>query len=234
MRLALIWGALISIGAVFPVASCGESTSNSGPGGDPSIAGDGGDSAGDAIGQGGMSGRGGMPVVGGSDGGAGGPGSGGGVGGALAGTGGREATSGAGGALAESGSGGDSGATMSGAGGQATGGSGGESGGPGSNLPPQCTNGQKDEGEVCVDCGGPCPACDLTWKCSDAECEGAASGCVGTGLCPGGPKPAECLHGTSCDSLNIVPASYIFGVKNGCSPNQDECRMYECRCSCPG
>jgi hypothetical protein len=219
MRSALVWGALVTLSVVLPIASCGESTQNPSSGG-------GGESLGGATEQGGstISGRGGsgdLPVMGESSGGA---------GGALAGVAGEGATVGLGGAASGSaGMSDDGGSTTSGSAGDVTGGVGGAE----PNLPLQCTNGEKDAGEVCVDCGGPCPACELIWKCSDAACEGSPSACVSSGLCPGGPKPAQCLHGTSCDSLNVLSESYTFGVTNGCSPTQDECRFYECKCSCP-
>lgn len=210
MRLVLSWGALLVLGATVAVASCGES-SQSWSGGE------GGDSLGGALGQAGSKST-----------------------SSPGGDGGRPASSGVGGetemnggAPAVAGMGGNGAPMTPGASGDAATGGGGEGGSSEPSLPLQCTNGQKDLGETCVDCGGPCPACELIWKCSDAACDGAPSACVGSGLCPGGPKPAECLHATSCDSLNILPASYTFGVANGCSPGQDECRVYECRCSCP-
>jgi hypothetical protein len=222
MRTAFAWGALFALGVSLPVASCGDSTQNS------SI-GDGGDSLGGTAVQAGSSqsdsgGQGAEQAIG--DGGAG--------AGGVSGKGGDVAAAGLGGGRATGAGGGNDGGTASlGIAGEAIGGIGGEGGRSEPNLPLQCTNGQKDAGEVCVDCGGPCPACELVWKCSDAACDGAPSACVGSGLCPGGPKPADCLHGTGCESLNTLPAVYVFGVPNGCSPSQDECRGYECKCGCP-
>lgn len=238
MRASVIWAAMLALGGGLVVASCGESTQNS-PESNESGAGQGGGASGGAPSQAGgkqpgLAGGEAMSVAG-EDGG--------GVGGAPFGPSGGESGAptrgGEGGAIDHGGAGataaGASGAAGEGGGaGQAggTGGSGGD-GNPVVVLPPQCTNHLKDANEQCVDCGGPCPACNFVMKCTDALCEGSGAFCAATGYCPTSQAPASCPHLTACETPNAVPDLYLIAVKDGCSPGMDDCRQLTCKCSCP-
>lgn len=83
---------------------------------------------------------------------------------------------------------------------------------PGTGSTPTCSDGTQNQGEIGIDCGGPCPACMTPSTCNNGFQDGLETGTDCGGTCPPCPIPGEFIISLILNPASSSPKNIDFKI----------------------